>query len=171
MKSNPQVNGQLSIRKLTASIKRVNDIHYSLGGSSILYTTTIDGKGELFEIADTREERKLSQDLDAQGTVGYGGGIFDVSEHLVVVSEKSGGIFKINLKTDQQISQITSSNARTSSPKISPDEKYVLYVYDQNEINGIGITPTHGLAWLKPLIMGSNFYMHPTWHPDGERIA
>jgi dipeptidyl aminopeptidase/acylaminoacyl peptidase len=171
MKSNSQVKGQLSIQELITSIKRVNDIHYSLDGNSILYTTTINGKGELFEIADTGEERKLSRDLNVGGTVGYGGGNFDVSEHLIVVSEKSGGIFKINLKTDQQIEQITSPNARTSSPKISPDEKWVLYVYDLDEINGICITPTHGLTWPRQLIMGADFYMHPTWHPDGERIA
>jgi len=171
MKSDSQVNGQLSFQELVTSIKRVNDIHYSLDGNSIFYTTTTDGKGELFKITVTGEEKKLSRDLNVRGTVGYGGGNFDVSEHLVVVSEKSGDIFKINLKTDQQIAQITSSNSRTSSPKISPDEKWVLYVYSQNEINGIGITATHGLTWPKQLIMGSDFYMHPTWHPDGERIA
>ena len=171
MKSNSQVNGQLSFQELVTSIKRVNDIHYSLDGNSILYTTTTDGKGELFKITATGEEKKLSRDLNVRSTVGYGGGNFDISEHLVVVSEKSGGIFKINLKTDQQIAQITSSNSRTSSPKISPDEKWILYVYGQNDISGIGITPTHGLTWPKQLIMGSDFYMHPTWHPDGERIA
>ena len=171
MKSKLQVNERLSIRELITSIKRVNDIHYSFDGKSIFYTTTIDGKGKLFEIADTGEERKLSQDLNVRGTVGYGGGNFDVSEHLVVVSEKSGSIFKINLKTDQQIAQITSSDARTSSPKISPDEKWVLYVYEQDEINSIRITPTHRFSRPKELIMGSDFYMHPTWHPDGERIA
>ena len=171
MKSKLQVNERLSIRELITSIKRVNDIHYSFDGKSIFYTTTIDGKGKLFEIADTGEERKLSQDLNVRGTVGYGGGNFDVSEHLVVVSEKSGSIFKINLKTDQQIAQITSSDARTSSPKISPDEKWVLYVYEQDEINSIGITPTHRFSRPNELIMGSDFYMHPTWHPDGERIA
>jgi dipeptidyl aminopeptidase/acylaminoacyl peptidase len=171
MKSKLQVNEQLNIRELIASIKRVIDIRYSFDGNSIFYITTIDGKGGLFEITDTGEERKLSQDLNVKGTVGYGGGDFDVSEHLVVVSEKSGGIFKINLKTDQQITRITSSNARTSSPKISPDEKQVLYVYNQGEINGIRITPAHGLAWSKQLIIGSDFYMHPVWHPDSEMIA
>ncbi len=171
MKSKLQVNDQLNIQDLIASIKRVNDIRYSLDGNSIFYSTTIDGKGKLFEVADTGEERKLSRDLNVRGTIGYGGGSFDVSEHLVVVSEKSGGIFKINLKTNQQITRITPSHARTSSPKISLDEKWVLYVYQQDEINGIGITPTHGLTWPKQLIMGSDFYMHPTWHPDGERIA
>jgi len=171
MKSKLYVNEPLSIQELIASIKRVNDIQYSLDGNSIFYITTINGKGELFEITDKGVERKLSQDLNVRGTVGYGGGDFDVSEHLVVVSEKSGGIFKINLKTDQQITQITSSNARTSSPKISPEEKWILYVYNQDEINGIGIAPTHGLIWPRQLVMGSDFYMHPTWHPDGERIA
>ncbi len=172
MKSKLQVvNEQLNIRELIASINRVNDIHYSLDGNSIFYITTIDGKGGLFEIADTGKERKLSQNLNVGGTVGYGGGDFDVSEHLVVVSEKSGSIFKINLKFDQQVTQITPANSRTSSPKISPNEKWVLYVYNQGEINGIGIIPTNGLALPRQLIIGSDFYMHPAWHPDCERIA
>ena len=171
MKSKLQVNKQLSIQELITSIKRVNDIHYSLDGNSIFYVTTINGKGMLFEVTDTGEERKLSRDLDVRGTVGYGGGNFDVSEHLVVVSEKNGSIFKINIKTDQQITRITLPNARTSSPKISPDEKWVLYVYEQDEINSIWITPTQGITWPKQLIMESDFYMHPTWHPDSERIA
>ena len=171
MKSQLQVNERLSIQELITSIRRVNDIHYSLDGNSIFYITTIDGKGMLFEIADRGEEKNLSQDLNVRGTVGYGGGNFDVSEHLVVVSEKNGSIFKINIKTDQQITRITLPNARTSSPKISPDEKWVLYVYEQDEINSIWITPTHGFTCPKQLIMGSDFYMHPTWHPDGERIA
>jgi len=93
MKRNSQAKWQMSIRELITSIKRVNDIHYSLDGNSILYTTTIDGKGKLYEIADTGEERKLSQDLNVRGTVGYGGGNFDVSENFVVVSETSGSIF------------------------------------------------------------------------------
>ncbi|MCD6577367.1 MAG: S9 family peptidase [Anaerolineaceae bacterium] len=165
------LNQQLSIHELTASIKRVNDIYYSLDGNSIFYLITTDGRGELFVRTETGEGEKLSRNLNVRGTVGYGGGDFDISEHLAVISEKEGDIFKINWETDRKITQITSLNARTSSPKISPDEKLVMYVYSRDEVNGIGITPTNGLTRLKQLITGSDFYMHPTWHPGGKRIA
>jgi len=171
MEKKLQNNKPISIQELIASIKRVNDIHYSVYGNSIFYVTNNDGKGELFEIADNGEETKLSRDLNVRGTVGYGGGDFDISEYLAVVSEKNGSIFKINLKTNQNITRLTPANNRTSSPKISPDGKWVLYVYNQGDINGIGITSTHGLTQPNQLVIGSDFYMHPTWHPDGERIA
>ena len=171
MEKKLQNNKPTSIQELIASIKRVNDILFSVDGNSIFYVTNNDGKGELFEIAANGEETKLSQDLNVRGTVGYGGGDFDISEYLAVVSEKSGSIFKINLNANQKISRITPANIRTSSPKISPNGKWVLYVYNQGEINGIGITPTHELTRPNQLVTGSDFYMHPTWHPDGERIA
>jgi len=171
MEKKLQNNEPISIQELIASIKRVNDIQYSVDGNSIFYITNNNGNGELFKIADDGEETKLSQDLNVRGTVGYGGGDFDTSKNLAAVSEKSGGIFKINLKTNQEITQITPTDIRTSSPKISPDEKWVLYVYNQGDINGIGITSTHGLPCPNQLVMGSDFYMHPAWHPDGERIA
>lgn len=171
MEKKLQINEPISIKELIASIKRVNDINYSVDGNSIFYVTNNDGKGELFEIANDGEETKISRDLNVRGTVGYGGGDFDISEYSAVVSEKSGSIFKINLNTNQEITRITPANIRTSSPKISPDEKWVLYVYNQGDINGIGITPTHGLTQPSQLVTGSDFYMHPTWHPDGERIA
>jgi len=171
MEKKLQINEPFSIQELIASIKRVNDIQYSVVGNSIFYVTNNDGKGELFEIGENGEETKLSRDLNVRGTVGYGGGDFDISEYMAIVSEKSGSIFKIHLKTNQSIVRITPPNIRTSSPKISPDGKWVLYVYNQGDINGIGIAPTHGLARLNQLVMGSDFYMHPTWHPDGERIA
>ena len=93
MEKKLQINEPISIQKLIASIKRVNDIHYSVDGNSVFYVTNNDGKGELFEIADNGEETKLSRDLNVRGTVGYGGGDFDISEYLAVVSEKNGSIF------------------------------------------------------------------------------
>lgn len=161
----------LSIQELIASIKRVNNIYYSIDGKTIFYTTNNNEKGELFELAVNGEDTKLSRDLNVRGTVGYGGGDFDISKYMAVVSDKSGSIFKINLKTSQKIKRITPANIRSSSPKISPDEKWVLYVYEQGDNNGIGITSTRGLSEHNQLVISSDFYMHPTWHPDGERIA
>lgn len=147
------------------------DIRYSPNGKSIVYLTSNDGIGELFRLKKTGQSMKVSQGLNVRGTVGYGGGDFDVSERFFVVCDKSGAIYCIEEKQNQQTKLITSNSLKTSSPKISPDENWVMFVYDQNETSGIGITPINSLTQPKQLVLGSDFYIHPTWHPNGEMVA
>lgn len=147
------------------------DIQYSKNGGDVIYLTSSDGVGELFVLDKNNKVKKVSQDLNIRGTVGYGGGDFDASENFFVVCDKSGNIFAIESKKEQCIKQITPNYLKTASPKISPDENWSLFVYDQNEISGIGIALINGLNWPRQLVLGSDFYMHPAWHPNGEIIA
>ena len=50
MEKKLQNNEPLNIQELIASIKRVNDIQYSVAGNNIFYITNNNGNGEFFEI-------------------------------------------------------------------------------------------------------------------------
>jgi dipeptidyl aminopeptidase/acylaminoacyl peptidase len=165
-------NSQTSmIQKLIQSAKKVIDIRNSADDQTIIYLASGDGVGELFTLDKTNKSKKVSQDLNIRGTVGYGGGEFDVSRNYYAVCDKSGNIFTIEPVKDHSINQVTFKNYQVSSPKISPDEVSIIFIYEQNEVGGIGITRLSGGSKIKPLITGSDFYMHPTWHPDGKMIA
>jgi dipeptidyl aminopeptidase/acylaminoacyl peptidase len=160
-----------SFQNLMHENKKIIDMHFSCNSQSIIFLTSSDGLGELFILDPSNRATKVSQDLNIKGTIGYGGGEFDVSRTYFVACEKNGNIFSIKSENDHAVNQITFNNHPVSSPKISPDEEFLIFIYEENELGGIGITPLSGSGKFKPLLTGSDFYMHPAWHPDGKMIA
>ena len=161
-----------SITELMSADNHISDVRFSPNHGGYYYTAANDaGAGEIFLLAPNQTPTKITGDFNVRGTVGYGGGGFDARIEKIVFCDRSGGIFILRADGKEIITEAAPAFLRTCSPRLSPDEKWVLFVYEQNETNGLGISPANGLSWPRQLALGADFYMHPVWHPDGERIA
>lgn len=152
-------------------LRRLNDIRFNREGNRLFWLETIDGQGSIFQGGEGQNPVNISGEYNVRGTVGYGGGDFDVGKSKLVFAEKNGGLFQVDIKKDNAIQQVTPAWSNSASPAISPDENWVLYVYQQEEINGLAIARMNGLVWPTQLVLGADFYMQPTWHPSGDIIA
>jgi dipeptidyl aminopeptidase/acylaminoacyl peptidase len=130
-----------------------------------------DGVGVIRKIADSLDPSDFSRPYNVRGTVGYGGGGFDLREEIIAFCEKGGAIFMRDMQNSRDFIQVCPGFARTSSPKISPDGRSILFVFEQNGINGLAIAAAHQYGWPRQLALGADFYMQPAWHPHGELIA
>ena len=54
---------------------------------------------------------------------------------------------------------------------LSPDGRWVAYVHTVNRQDAMGLVDAQGQDWPLRLVRGSDFYMQPTWSPDGTRLA
>ena len=160
----------ISIENLN-QIRRLNEVKFSHNGKGLFWLESIDGKGSLFHRTSEGQAEKISGDYDVRGSVGYGGGEFDTADNMLIFTERSGALYRVNWQTPQQIQQITPPIGSAAAPSISPNQQMVLYVYQQDETDGLAIARTHGLTWPVQLALGADFYMQPTWHPNGEMIA
>ncbi|MCD6356311.1 MAG: S9 family peptidase [Anaerolineaceae bacterium] len=160
----------IDIREILSSIKHISDIRYTYNNDGLIYLTSSNGIGKLCKIDQDGNEEIFFKALNVCGTVGYGGGGFDISKNLLVLTEKSGDIYTINLKNSRK-ERIVQAKFRTASPKISPDENWVIFVYDQDITSGLGISSLTHITRPRQLVQGADFYMQPTWHPNNKMIA
>lgn len=156
---------------LLNQLPRINDVCFNKDGTRLVWSESIGSQGVIFEKKLNGKTHKLSSDLNARGSVGYGGGDFDVNETDVVFADRSGSLFIASCSQKADPTAITPAWGSTAAPAFSPDGKWVIYCYHAGEVDGLGITRTHGLTWPSHLALGADFYMQPVWHPSRERIA
>ena len=140
-------------------------------GQNLIWSESIGAQGVIFEGKTRGNARRLSGDQNARGSVGYGGGDFDVNETGVVFPDRSGSLFTSSFDQKTDPKAITPAWGSAAAPAFSPDGKWVIYCYHAGETDGLALTRAHGLTWPSQLVLGADFYMQPVWHPSGERIA
>ena len=152
-------------------LPRINDVRFSGDGARLVWSESIGAQGVIFERKINGKTRRLSGEQNARGGVGYGGGDFDVNTTQVVFPDRSGSLFMTSFDQKSDPKPVTPACGSTAAPALSPDGKWVIYCYHADESDGLSITRTHGLTWPSQLALGADFYLQPTWHPSGERIA
>ena len=152
-------------------IRRFNDVRLNPDGRSIYWIESIDGRGSLMQMNAEGAVQNLGGEYDIRGGVGYGGGEFDVNSAGIAFADSSGALFGSKSGNAADARAITPAWGGSAAPALSPRGDWVLYVYQQGEINGLAICRTHGLTWPVQLALGADFYMQPAWHPSGEMIT
>lgn len=152
-------------------IRRLNDIRLSRDGQSLFWVESVDGTGVIFRKNENAPQFPLTNGYNVRGNVGYGGGEFDVGSSKLVFADKSGGLFQMDLENPAYIQPVTPVWGQAAAPALSPDEQWVVYVYQQNDTDGLAICRTNGRIWPTQLVLGADFYMQPVWHPRGEMLA
>jgi len=130
------------------------------------------GKGRLIvQHADGQAFRQLNTDHGTSGGVGYGGGEFTIDDrYAYFVDADTKRIYRQDLNHGLA-RPITPEYGAAASPQISPDGSSLLYVHSYQEEDRLVITDSRGEHWPRKLVSGSDFYMHPRWHPEGQQIA
>lgn len=147
----------------------VRDFHV-WDDTSLVWLEDQDGIGCLKYRSGDGIERISSLADSVRGGILYGGGEFAVRDSKVVFCANRNRLVAWDKHTNV-LTPITPVWGRVAAPSISPDGKWVLFVFSDGENDLIGIVPLHGMDWPRQLIKGADFYLQAVWHPGGEYIA
>lgn len=121
--------------------------------------------------AKGKEPSDIKCEISIAAKLGYGGGDFTVGNgHIYCVDSSSGRIYQQSYSS-REAHPITPAFGRFASPVLSPDGKWLLFVHSFEGQDSLGIVDVKGIAWPHKLISEHDFYLQPTWHPNGNQIA
>jgi dipeptidyl aminopeptidase/acylaminoacyl peptidase len=149
---------------------RLEDVQWDSDGQTLLWVEGRADRGVLVSRSGYEAVRDLTSDQSVRPGIGYGGGDFTVSNNLVIFADRGGQLFCRTLGFDQP-RPITPPFGSGASPVISPDGRYVIYVYSDGKTDLLGLVDAAGKEWPVQLTRGADFYMQPAWHPSGQMIA
>ncbi|MDA2931282.1 S9 family peptidase [Acidobacteria bacterium AH-259-O06] len=149
---------------------RFSDVLWDTDGESLLWREERSDRGVLVcELLKDASPIELTGELSVRARVGYGGGDFTVS-HGSVYFVVEGRLLRQAL-FDVSAKPITPEWGQCTSPTVSPDGKYLLYVHSADKVDLLALVDTQGDNWPVKLGEGHDFYMQPCWHPQGTLIA
>ncbi len=121
--------------------------------------------------ASGEDIRDLSGDFPVRAGVGYGGGDFVLAGgHAWFVDHDSQRIYRAPL-AGGHARPVTPAFGESSSPAVSPDGRWVVYVHSYEDRDVVAIAAADGRGWPQHLAAGRDFYMQPAWSPAGDRVA
>ncbi len=140
-------------------------------GEHLIWVEQRNGAGRLLvsdRSGDCPKEFTLGQNVRAH--VGYGGGNFCVNNECVVFVGNNGNLYRQTLHSGDAVA-LTPGFGQCAFPQISPNGRWVAYIYELNGENGIAVVSMDGKRWPQKLITGADFYMDPRWSSDGMSLA
>ncbi len=149
---------------------RLNDVQWDSEGRTLIWLEGRSDQGVLVCRREGDAMRDLTDELSVRAGVGYGGGDFAAGPGFVIFAERNGRLYRQSLGHGRP-QPITPAFGHAASPAISPDGQWVLFVHSYERVDVLGLVDSRGTQWPINLVRGSDFYMHPTWHPDGDRVA
>ena len=165
-----QFSSPVTIEMLSGE-KKFRDVKWAPDGSTLVWCEQRGPQGVVVASPKGQAPRDVSADLNVRGSVGYGGGEFDVSQDWVVFVADSR-LWKVGLHTGAPSPITPAHPGGIAAPEISPDQKWVIYTFSDGVEDAIAIAPMHGKNWPQKLVIDrADFYMQPTWSPDGRSIA
>ena len=121
-----------------------------------------DGEMAAHEFADGMSVRAL---------VGYGGGDLALARgDLWFVGQKDQRIYRQALEGGQP-RPITPPFGAASSPALSPNGRWLVYVHTFEDEDCLAVVDAEGKSWPAKLASGRDFYMQPAWAPSGSRLT
>jgi dipeptidyl aminopeptidase/acylaminoacyl peptidase len=157
--------------ELLAERSHVGEAKWNMEGKEVIFLQNEAGRGKLFSLQNGKAVKELvGEPFDVGGTVGYGGGEFASGKEFLIFSNRDGCLYRKD-RDSRNIHPITPGWGKMSSPEISRDQRWVLFVFSDGEKDLIGAVNSHGFGWPTILVSGADFYIQPAWHPSGEVIA
>lgn len=155
---------------MMAGQKRLNDVRWAGDGETILWVEGRGKKGVIVAKRGAEAQRDISGDISVRGGVGYGGGEFDVHDNIVVFAASDGRLYRVSLNKGQP-RPISPEFGNCASPTISPDGRWVAYVWTDGQTDVLAVVDVNGRQWPQKIVVGADFYMQPCWNPDSSRLA
>ena len=149
---------------------RLDDVRWDSDGQTLLWVEGRSGSSFIVARPGREAERDLSGEQSVKGGVGYGGGEFCVAQGVLVFCGRSGQLFRRSLGYEQP-QPITPAFGAVASPTLSPDGRWVVYVWSDGHTDLLALVDIEGRDWPVQLASGADFYMQPAWHPDGKHLA
>lgn len=161
----------VSAKSLSLGI-RLNEPCWDSDGQTLAWVEGRSDRGVIVvQAADERATRDLTSDISVRAFVGYGGGDFTLSHGAAYfVAAEDQRIYRQDL-SGGPARAITPAFGAASTPTVSPDGRWLLYIHTYEDVDAIAVVDTAGRHWPQRLSEGRDFYMQPTWHPSGDRAA
>lgn len=153
-----------------AAQTRLYDLAWDTESATLVWLEGRSDRGVLVarDMADMAD-RDLTPTLSVRARVGYGGGDFTVHGGLVYFAA-DGRLYRQPL-TEGGAEAITPAFGQAASPAVSPDGRCVLFVHSYERVDTLAVVDSAGAQWPRRLVSGEDFYMQPTFSPDGTHIA
>ncbi len=149
---------------------RLDNPQFDSTSRTLLWLEDRSDRGVLVARPEAEARLDLTEEQSVRGMVGYGGGEYCAGRGLVVFSERSGRLYRRLLAADQP-HPITPPFGYAASPAISPDGRWVVYVFSDGALDLLALVDVEGSQWPLQLVKGADFYMQPAWHPSGQQLA
>ena len=143
---------------------------YDTDGRTLVWLERRGDRNVLVARSQGEGQRDLTDTLNVRGGVGYGGGEFSVHQGTVYFAERSGRLYRQPLRGGGARPILPGFGA-AASPSVSPDGRWVVYVFSDGREDALGLVDAEGQDWPVKLVRGSDFYRNPAWHPRGEWLA
>jgi len=148
---------------------RLSDVAWDPAGQRLLWVEGRSGKNVLVASTDDAAPRDLTVQHSARGEVGYGGGAMAPLENGAVFTA-NGRLYHVAY--DHGCPRpLTPRYGSVASPAPSPDGRCIAYVHSDGSEDLVAVVDAQGQRWPQKLVSGADFYMSPTWHPDGRHLA
>jgi len=149
---------------------RLGDSAWDSDGQTLVWLEGRSDRGVL--VASTLNgdaPRDLTDELSVRARVGYGGGDFCAGSGRVIFASGSR-LYSLALSGGKPRA-ITPQFGEPAAPTLSPDGRWVLYVYSYERKDGVAVVSSSGDCWPQILACGRDFFMQPRWSSDGKQLA
>lgn len=159
----------LSSRALAESLG-LSDVQWDDKTGALVWLENRGAKGVLVMQQGTQAPRDLTSELNVRGTVGYGGGGFTVGSGAVYFATPGGRLYRQSL-SEGGARPIIPGFGDVAAPRLSPDGRWVIYVFSYEGRDGLALVDSEGMQWPRLFATGTDFVMQPAWHPAGDHVA
>jgi dipeptidyl aminopeptidase/acylaminoacyl peptidase len=146
------------------------DVAWAHNGETVVWVEGRGARGVVVAQRGDEAPRDISGDVNARGGVGYGGGELAVHENVVFFAGRDGRIYRVDIEHGQP-RPITPGYGSVASPTPSPDGRWVVFVHSDGSTDLLAAVDAQGKQWPWKIVVGADFYMQPTWSPDGSELA
>ncbi len=148
----------------------IESARFDSDGQTLVWLERRGDRNVLVARAGGDARRDQTDDLNVRGTVGYGGGEFSLRDGEVVFAERSGRLFRQPLRGGGARALLPEFGS-AASPELSPDGRWVFYVFSDGHEDALGVVDANGAGWPVKLVRGADFYLQPAVHPRGDWLA
>ena len=149
---------------------RLDEVVWDQAGETVVCVERRDGRGTVMAYPIGDAPKELTPENSVRGGVGYGGGELTASHGCVFFADRDGRLYRRPLGYGSPV-PVTPPFGAAASPAVSPDGRWLVYVFSDGNTDLIGLVDAEGQDWPRQLARGADFYMQPAWHPDGNRLA
>ncbi len=153
-----------------ARIRSLKEVAWDGDGGTLVWLERQGSDGVLVCQHGDQAPRELDNTLAVRGQVGYGGGDFTVAHGQVYFAERSGRLYRQSLDCGPA-EPLTPAFGNAAAPAVSRDGRWLVYVHSDNGADCLALVDSAGSHWPQRLTEGADFYMQPTWHPQGRLLA
>jgi dipeptidyl aminopeptidase/acylaminoacyl peptidase len=148
----------------------LEDMAWDSDGETLVWVESRSSQSGLVVQTPGDARREITEPYKVRGGVGYGGGELSVAHGTIFFTEAGGRLYTRSV-TGGKAHALTPPFGTAASPVLSPDDRWVLYVFSDGKDDLIALADAQGREWPLQIGRGADFYMQPAWHPSGEQIA